>query len=95
MLGGLTRARATGGRARPLPTAAQHGGEGEGGKKKRLQRAHTGDKNNKGLRHFSMKVCNKVEEKMRTTYNEVADELVAEFVPSDGISALDQVRRAR
>jgi len=71
----------------------KHGAEGEGGsKKKRLQRAHTGDKNNKGLRHFSMKVCNKVEEKTRTTYNEVADELVTEFVPSDGISPLDQVR---
>mmetsp|Transcript_22283 Transcript_22283/g.69623 ORF Transcript_22283/g.69623 Transcript_22283/m.69623 type:complete len:360 (+) Transcript_22283:97-1176(+) len=68
----------------------KHPGDGEGGsKKKRLQRSHAGDKN-KGLRHFSMKVCNKVEEKMRTTYNEVADELVAEFVPNDGVSAMDQ-----
>ena len=31
-----------------------------------------------GLRHFSMKVCRKVEEKGATTYNEVADELVRE-----------------
>lgn len=31
---------------------------------------------NKGLRHFSMKVCEKVKEKGTTTYNEVADELV-------------------
>jgi len=38
----------------------------------------------KGLRHFSMKVCRKVEEKGQTTYNEVADELVAEFL---GLSA--------
>lgn len=30
----------------------------------------------KGLRHFSMMVCKKVEEKQETTYNEVADELV-------------------
>ena len=30
-------------------------------------------------RHFSMQVCEKVELKVRTTYNEVADELVAEF----------------
>lgn len=37
------------------------------------------DKSNKGLRHFSMKVCQKVEEKQTTTYNEVADELVKEF----------------
>jgi len=35
-----------------------------------------GRSNNKGLRHFSMKVCEKVEGKGRTTYNEVADELV-------------------
>eukprot|EP00035_Acanthoeca_spectabilis_P022962 m.446873 g.446873 ORF g.446873 m.446873 type:complete len:319 (-) comp19434_c0_seq1:134-1090(-) len=36
------------------------------------------EKNNKGLRHFSMKVCQKVKEKGVTTYNEVADELVQE-----------------
>ena len=29
----------------------------------------------RGLRHFSMKVCEKVEEKGTTTYNEVADEV--------------------
>ena len=39
----------------------------------------TGRNNGKGLRHFSMKVCEKVESKGRTTYNEVADELVGEF----------------
>lgn len=33
-----------------------------------------------GLRHFSLKVCEKVEEKGTTTYNEVADELVKEFM---------------
>ena len=33
----------------------------------------------KGLRHFSMKVCEKVESKGRTTYNEVADELVKDY----------------
>lgn len=49
-------------------------------KKKRAQRAHGGKGGDKGLRHFSMKVCEKVEQKGRTTYNEVADELVAEFV---------------
>eukprot|EP01112_Ceratiomyxa_fruticulosa_P002142 TRINITY_DN1226_c0_g1_i4.p1 TRINITY_DN1226_c0_g1~~TRINITY_DN1226_c0_g1_i4.p1 ORF type:complete len:456 (+),score=100.76 TRINITY_DN1226_c0_g1_i4:255-1622(+) len=37
------------------------------------------DDENKGLRHFSLKVCQKVESKRTTTYNEVADELVAEF----------------
>lgn len=34
----------------------------------------------KGLRHFSEKVCKKVEEKGSTTYNEVADELVSEYL---------------
>uniref|UniRef100_A0A3Q1I2H6 Transcription factor n=1 Tax=Anabas testudineus TaxID=64144 RepID=A0A3Q1I2H6_ANATE len=41
------------------------------------------EKNGKGLRHFSMKVCEKVQKKGVTTYNEVADELVAEFSSSD------------
>lgn len=40
------------------------------------------EKVGKGLRHFSMKVCEKVQEKKVTTYNEVADELVAEFSKS-------------
>lgn len=37
------------------------------------------DKGGKGLRHFSMKVCEKVRKKGTTSYNEVADELVSEF----------------
>ncbi|KAI3852700.1 hypothetical protein MKW92_053838 [Papaver armeniacum] len=58
------------------------------GKKKRAQTAQAtgggGRGDNKagggrGLRQFSNKVCEKVEAKGRTTYNEVADELVAEF----------------
>jgi len=61
-------------------------------KKKRMQRTHGGKAGDKGLRHFSMKVCEKVEQKGKTTYNEVADELVAEFAvdTSEGASALDQ-----
>ncbi|KAK4256170.1 hypothetical protein QN277_009069 [Acacia crassicarpa] len=60
-------------------------------KKKRGQRAVGGDKSGRGLRQFSMKVCEKVESKGRTTYNEVADELVAEFAdPSSSVSAPDQ-----
>ena len=48
---------------------------------------------NKGLRHFSMKVCQKVEEKHVTSYNEVADELVREFVtmrPNDSVNCRDK-----
>ncbi|OMO73642.1 hypothetical protein COLO4_26959 [Corchorus olitorius] len=60
-------------------------------KKKRGQRAVGGDKSGRGLRQFSMKVCEKVESKGRTTYNEVADELVAEFAdPSNSVASPDQ-----
>ncbi|TDH67170.1 hypothetical protein CCR75_000070 [Bremia lactucae] len=51
---------------------------------------------NKGLRHFSMKVCQKVEEKHVTSYNEVADELVLEFVtmrPNDSVYDEKNIRR--
>ena len=37
------------------------------------------EKGGKGLRHFSMKVCEKVQAKGSTSYNEVADELVNEL----------------
>ncbi|CAL1276171.1 unnamed protein product [Larinioides sclopetarius] len=43
------------------------------------KRCKKGEKGGKGLRHFSMKVCEKVRKKGTTSYNEVADELVAEF----------------
>lgn len=68
------------------------GSQGAAGKKKkRGQRAVGGDKSGRGLRQFSMKVCEKVESKGRTTYNEVADELVAEFAdPGNGLTSPDQ-----
>ncbi|XP_056329712.1 transcription factor Dp-2 isoform X2 [Danio aesculapii] len=55
---------------------------------KRLKRA---DKNGKGLRHFSMKVCEKVQKKGTTSYNEVADELVAEFTHASSLMPADSV----
>jgi len=49
------------------------------------------EKGGKGLRHFSMKVCEKVRTKGVTTYNEVADELVQEFAsPAMGLSSIEQ-----
>lgn len=53
------------------------------------------EKNGRGLRHFSMKVCEKVQRKETTIYNEVADELGAEFSAADNYilpneSAYDQ-----
>ena len=49
------------------------------------------EKGGKGLRHFSMKVCEKVQRKGVTSYNEVADELVNEFADSNSMSVTDQV----
>ncbi|NP_001121255.1 transcription factor Dp-2 [Xenopus laevis] len=48
------------------------------------KRSKRGEKSGKGLRHFSMKVCEKVQTKGTTSYNEVADELVAELANSAG-----------
>lgn len=48
------------------------------------------EKVGKGLRHFSMKVCEKVRKKGTTSYNEVADELVGEFTNSLNNSVTDQ-----
>ncbi|NXN98666.1 TFDP2 factor, partial [Rhinopomastus cyanomelas] len=53
------------------------------------KRSKKGDKNGKGLRHFSMKVCEKVQRKGTTSYNEVADELVSEFTNSNSHLASD------
>jgi hypothetical protein len=47
------------------------------------------EKNGKGLRHFSMKVCKKVKEKGVTSYNEVADELVLEQQMVDEAAVAD------
>ncbi|XP_026757440.2 transcription factor Dp-1 isoform X2 [Galleria mellonella] len=53
------------------------------------------DKVGKGLRHFSMKVCEKVRTKGFTSYNEVADELVLEFAAGMHGSADSQNIRRR
>lgn len=44
---------------------------------------------NKGLKHFSLKVCEKVEGKGSTNYNEVADELVRDMA-SDAAAGLGE-----
>ncbi|RMC06583.1 hypothetical protein DUI87_16020 [Hirundo rustica rustica] len=60
------------------------------------KRNKKGEKNGKGLRHFSMKVCEKVQRKGTTSYNEVADELVAEFTTTDNhISPNESVEKQR
>lgn len=47
----------------------------------------------KGLRHFSLAVCNKVRDKGVTTYNEVADELVADFDDEESKNDEKNIRR--
>ncbi|KAB7496158.1 Transcription factor Dp-1 [Armadillidium nasatum] len=49
------------------------------------------EKGGKGLRHFSMKVCEKVQNKGTTSYNEVADELVNEFSDSSRANSPSEV----
>lgn len=44
-----------------------------------------------GLRHFSLKVCEKVQEKNQTTYAEVADELVGEITAQNQTTNPDAV----
>lgn len=66
---------------RSTPTGADGGGKRR--KTSRNADGSGGRAGGKGLRHFSMKVCEKVESKGRTTYNEVADELVAEMSRSE------------
>jgi len=57
------------------------------------------EKGGKGLRHFSSKVCEKVQQKGVTSYVEVSDELVAEFAdpanltPSDHVYDSKNIRR--
>lgn len=46
-------------------------------KRRRVSAKHSVDKQQgKGLRHFSQRVCEKVREKVNTTYNEVSHALV-------------------
>eukprot|EP00750_Incisomonas_marina_P021259 INCI4245.2.p1 GENE.INCI4245.2~~INCI4245.2.p1 ORF type:complete len:247 (+),score=51.78 INCI4245.2:141-881(+) len=58
-------------------------------RKKASSSAPADSKFNKGLRHFSMRLCKKVEEKVATTFNEVADEIVAEFAREGAALALN------
>ena len=48
------------------------------------------EKANKGLRHFAMRVCQKVRQKVVTSYNEVADELVGEMTEMGHQSLADK-----
>ena len=57
-----------------------------------MYRKRRKEKGGKGLRHFSMKVCEKVQRKGVTSYNEVADELVAEFTDPRTMTPSDVVR---
>ncbi|KAI7998876.1 Transcription factor-like protein DPB [Camellia lanceoleosa] len=57
--------------------------DGSATKKKRVSRIIGG-----GLRQFSIIICKKVESKGKTTYSEVADEIIAEFTATNNNSAV-------
>eukprot|EP00053_Salpingoeca_punica_P009351 m.83737 g.83737 ORF g.83737 m.83737 type:complete len:332 (-) comp14989_c0_seq1:592-1587(-) len=67
----------------PDDDVRRRGGAASSSKAAAAAAAASTDKNGKGLRHFSMKVCQKVKEKGITSYNEVADELVQEQQMAD------------
>ncbi|XP_063358564.1 transcription factor Dp-1 isoform X4 [Cydia amplana] len=79
-----TSTSTTNGRTNYLPTMSsasrrRHESDNEPPPEYTTKRRKHADKVGKGLRHFSMKVCEKVRTKGFTSYNEVADELVLEF----------------
>eukprot|EP00124_Ichthyophonus_hoferi_P004812 Ihof_evm2s585 gene=Ihof_evmTU2s585 len=59
-------------------------GDGDGSLKRSRFFRMAMEKGGKGLRHFSMKVCQKVKAKSVTSYNEVAEELVMEITAKQG-----------
>ncbi|KAJ1357142.1 Dihydrosphingosine phosphate lyase [Parelaphostrongylus tenuis] len=59
-----------------------------------LDHKHFVDKS-MGLRHFSTKVCEKVKEKGRTNYNQVADELVAEYFAANNMHSEEFLERQK
>jgi hypothetical protein len=70
------------------------GSAGRPAKRRAAAADEAGDKS-KGLRHFSLKVCEKLEAKGRTTYNEVADELVRELTAASGKTENNSEKNAR
>ena len=65
----------------PSPSSASAASSTKSNKRsKNSKTSPSSEKSNRGLRHFSMMVCKKVEEKGTTTYNEVADELVKKVI---------------
>jgi len=66
-------------------------------KRAKTKSSPNGEKSNRGLRHFSVIVYNKVKEKGTTTYNEVADELVQNVLAerSDEVKGKDDEKNIR
>lgn len=64
----------------PSPTASSSVASKPSKRSKTAKSSPATEKSSRGLRHFSMMVCKKVEEKGTTTYNEVADELVKKVI---------------
>eukprot|EP01094_Clydonella_sp_ATCC50884_P021243 TRINITY_DN4638_c0_g1_i1.p2 TRINITY_DN4638_c0_g1~~TRINITY_DN4638_c0_g1_i1.p2 ORF type:complete len:246 (+),score=91.42 TRINITY_DN4638_c0_g1_i1:203-940(+) len=71
----------------PRKVGSKRKAEGHAGEPSAKRRKGKVDKSARGLRHFSMRVLQKVEEKGTTTYNEVADDLVDELKREAGAAA--------
>lgn len=80
------------GRTAPAASATSGGDaptpSGGGGAAARAAAAAAAAAGGKGLRHFSLKVCEKVEEKGDTTYEEVANDLIADLAAEVAAGAL-------
>ena len=79
-----------GSQKRPLPSQGAAAVPEHSARASKRRAAGLESKQSKGLKHASMKVMEKVEQKGRTTYNEVADELVEEYTSGKGLSATEQ-----
>ncbi|CAJ1954641.1 unnamed protein product [Cylindrotheca closterium] len=79
-------------RSSPSPVSSS-----KSSKRAKTKASPAGEKSNRGLRHFSIIVYNKVKEKGTTTYNEVADELVQKVLSerSDEMKGKDDEKNIR
>ena len=59
------------------------GGRRSASRRKGHRQDESGDRVSKGLRHFSLKVCEMMRQRQRTTYSQVADDLAEELASNN------------
>jgi hypothetical protein len=81
-------------RGRAKARSSQTGSGKKKSKSKKAKEAANKETNaTRGLRHFSLAVCNRVKDRGVTSYNEVADDLVQELAAEEGKSDEKNIRR--